>query len=157
MFSSKGEIIIPEDYDFYNVSQSKIFAVKNSKKYLLTVEDNNYSETEVFAGEFVKNKFNFGGFSKSNYQIFKNENKIGVISNKNTIAIPSEFDFITEIYSTGEFIVQKNKKYGIINGNNQILLELKYDSYKIIKEVVKFGINNQKTPKFYSVDFSKEK
>jgi len=157
MFSSKGEVIIPEDYDFYNVSQRKIFAVKNSKKYLLTIGDNNYSETEIFDGEFVKDKFNFGGFSKSNYQVFKKENKIGVINNKNKIAIPSEFDFITEIYSTGEFIVQKNKKYGIVNGDNQILLELKYDSYKIIKEVVKFGIKNEKASKFYSVDFSKEK
>lgn len=157
MFSSQGAIIIPEDYDFYNVSQNKIFAVKNSRKYLLTIGDNAYSETEIFAGEFVKDKFNFDGFSKSNYQIFKNENKFGVISNQNKIAIPSEFDFITEIYATGEFIVQKNKKYGIVNADNKILLELKYDSFKIIKEVIKFGIKNQKTPKFYPVDFSKEK
>ncbi|MCP2025716.1 hypothetical protein L1276_000856 [Flavobacterium sp. HSC-32F16] len=71
--------------------------------------------------------------------------------------IPSDFDFITEIYSTGEFIIQKSKKYGIVNADNQVLLELKYDTLKIIKEVVRFGIKNQKTIKFYSVDFSKEK
>lgn len=156
MFSSNGTITIPEDYEFYNISQNKIFAVKNAKKYLLVVADNDYTETEIFAGEFVKDKFNFGGFSKSNYQIFKNENKLGVISNENKIVIPSEFDSITEIYSTGEFIVQKNKKHGIVNANNQILLELKYDSFKIIKEVVEFEIKNQKTAKFYPVDFSKE-
>jgi len=157
MFSSKGTVIIPEDYEFYNVSQNKIFAVKNSKKYILTIGDNSYSETEVLHGDFVKNQFNLGGFSKSNFQIFKNENKLGVINNKNEIVLPPEFDFITEIYSTGEFIVQKNKKYGIVNADNQVLLELKYDSYKIIKEVVKFEIKNQKTAKFYPVDFSKEK
>ncbi|QOG01535.1 WG repeat-containing protein [Flavobacterium sp. MDT1-60] len=156
MFSSNGTIIIPEDYNFYNVSSNKIFAEKKSKKYLLTIEDSSYRETEIFVDEFVKEKFNFGGFSKSNYQIFKKENKIGVISNKNKIVIPSEFDFITEIYSTGEFIVQKNKKYGIVSGGNQVILELKYDNFKIIKEVVKFGIKNQKATKFYSVDFSKE-
>jgi hypothetical protein len=156
LFSSKGEIIIPEDYDFYNVAENKIFAVKNLKKYLLTIEDNTYSETEIFVDEFVKDKFNFGGISKSKYQIFKNENKIGVISNKNKIVIPSEFDSITEIYSTGEFIVQKNKKYGILSADNQVLLEPKYDSFQVIKEVVKFGIKNTKAIKYYSVDFSKE-
>ncbi|KIO52520.1 hypothetical protein IW18_11295 [Flavobacterium hibernum] len=156
VFSSNSAILIPEDYEFYNVSQNKIFAVKNSKKYLLTIADNGYNEIEIFAGEFVKDKFNFGEFSKSNYQIFKNENKLGVISNENKIVIPSEFDSINEIYSTGEFIVQKNKKYGIVNASNQVLLELKYDSFKIIKEVVKFEIKNQKTAKFYPVDFSKE-
>ncbi|PTS99900.1 hypothetical protein DBR27_13160, partial [Flavobacterium sp. HMWF030] len=103
VFSSNGAILIPEVYEFYNVSHNKIFAVKNSKKYLLTIADNGYNEVEIFAGEFVKNKFNFGGFSKSNYQIFKNENKLGVISNENKIVIPNEFDSITEIYSTGEF------------------------------------------------------
>ncbi|OIV41766.1 WG repeat-containing protein [Flavobacterium johnsoniae] len=156
MFSSNGAIIIPEDYEFYNVSPNKIFAVKNARKYLLAIGDNSYNETEVFAGEFVKDKFSFGGFSKSNYQIFKNENKFGIISNRNEIVVPAEFDFITEIYSTGEFIVQKNKKYGIVSSGNQVLLELKYDTFKIIKEVVKFEIKNQKTKKFYSVDFSKE-
>ena len=79
-----------------------------------------------------------------------------MISNENKIVIPNKFDSITEIYSTGEFIVQKNKKYGIVNSSNQVLLELKYDSFKIIKEVVKFEIKNQKTAKFYPVDFSKE-
>lgn len=156
VFSSNGTIIIPEDYEFFNVSQNKVFAVKNSKKYLLTIADNRYNEEEIFAGEFVKDKFNFGGFSKSNYQIFENKNKLGVISNENKIVIPSEFDSINEIYSTGEFIIKKNKKYGIVNASNQVLLELKYDSFKIIKEVVKFEIKNQKTAKFYPIDFSKE-
>lgn len=156
MFSSNGAIIIPEDYEFYNVSPNKIFAVKNAKEYLLSIGNNSYTETEISVGEFVKDKFSFGGFSKSNYQIFKKDNKLGVISNENKIVIPSEFDSITEIYSTGEFIVQKNKKYGIVNANNQVLLELKYDTFQIIKEVVKFGIKNQKTAKFYPVDFSKE-
>lgn len=155
MFSSKGMIIIPEEYEFYNVSENKIFALKNSKKYLLTIENSNYNETEMFVDEFVQDKFNFGGFSKNNYQIFKNKNSFGVISNENKIVIPSEFDFITEIYSTGEFIVQKNKKYGIVNIDNQVILEIKYDTFKTSKEVVKFGFKNQKTEKFYFVNFSK--
>ncbi|AOC97408.1 hypothetical protein BB050_04330 [Flavobacterium anhuiense] len=153
LFSAKGEIIIPEEYDFYSAAQNKIFAVKNSKKYLLTIENNNYTETEIFVDEFVKSNQYFRGFSKSNYQIFKDKNKFGVYSNKNKIAIPAEYDAVTEIYGTGEFVVKKNNKYGIVNSDNETQLELKYDSFQIIKEVVRFNIKNPKTSKFYSIKY----
>lgn len=153
LFSAKGEIIISEDYDFYSASQNKIFAIKKSKKYLLSVEANNYTETEIFVDEFVKDNSIFRGFSKSNYQIFKDKNKFGVFSNKNKIALPAEYDSITEIYSTGEFVVKKNNKYGIVSSDNQILLELKYDSFQIIKEAVRFNIKNPKTVKYHSVKY----
>jgi len=153
LFSAKGEIIIPEEYDFYSAAQNKIFAVKNSKKYLLTIENNNYTETEIFVDEFVKSNQYFRGFSKSNYQIFKDKNKFGVYSNKNKIAIPAEYDAVTEIYGTGEFVVKKNNKYGIVNSDNETQLELKYDSFQIIKEVVRFNIKNPKKSKFYSIKY----
>ena len=156
LFSAKGEIIIPEEYDFYSAAQNKIFAVKNSKKYLLTIENNNYTETEIFVDEFVKSNQYFRGFSKSNYQIFKDKNKFGVYSNKNKIAIPAEYDAVTEIYGTGEFFVKKNNKYGIVNSDNETQLELKYDSFQIIKEVVRFNIKNPKTSKFYSIKYPSE-
>ncbi|MET3029087.1 WG repeat-containing protein [Flavobacterium sp. UW10123] len=153
LFSVKGEIIIPEDYDFYSAAQNKIFAVKNSKKYILTIENNSYTETEIFVDGFVKNNSIFRGFSKSNYQIFKNKDKFGVYSNNNTIAIPAEYDVITEIYGTGEFVVKKNNKYGVVNSDNQIQLELKYDSFQIIKENVRFNIKNPKTVKYHPVKY----
>lgn len=153
LFSAKGEIIIPEDYDFYSAAQNKIFAVKNSKKYLLTVENNSFTETEIFVDEFVKSDLHFKGFSKSNFQIFKDKNKLGVFSNKNKITIPAAYDTITQIYGTGEFVVKKNNKYGVVNAENEIQLELKYDSFQIIKETVRFTIKNQKTPKFYPIKY----
>lgn len=152
LFSAEGQVIIPEEYDFYNAAQNKIFAVKDSKNYLLTVENKSFSEIEIPTGQFVlKKTFSFGGFSKSNYQIFKDKNKFGVFSNRNKIVIPAEYDAITEIYGTGEFIVKKNNKYGVVNSDNKILLELKYDSFQIIKESVRFKIKNQKIPKHYPV------
>lgn len=153
LFSAKGEIIIPEEYDFYSAAQNKIFAVKNAKKYLLTIENNNYTETEIFVDEFVKSNLYFSGFSNSNYQIFKDKNKFGVYSNQNKIAIPAEYDAITEIYGTGEFVVKKNNKYGVVNSDNQIQLELKYDSFEIIKENVRFNIKNPKTVKYHPIKY----
>lgn len=154
VFSALGKVIIPEEYEFYNIGENKIFAVKNAKEYLLSLENNTYTETEVLFGEFIKNKFNFSGFSKSRYQIFKAENKFGVIDNKNKLVIPAEYDFIQEIYATGEFIVKKNNKYGVINADNQIRLELKYDSYQHSKEYIGFKIKNQKAIKAYAINFS---
>ncbi|MFB9080046.1 WG repeat-containing protein [Flavobacterium procerum] len=156
LFSPNGQVVIPEDYDFYNSTRNKIFAVKDSKKYILTVENNSYTETEIFTGEFVKNEYSYIGFPKSNFQIFKDKKKFGVISNKNKIALPAEYDSIKEIYSTGEFVVSKNNKYGVVNSENQILLELKYDSFKIIKEYIRFGIKGQKKVTPYMVKFELE-
>ncbi|WP_165571329.1 WG repeat-containing protein [Flavobacterium reichenbachii] len=154
LYSEKGELIVPEDYEFYNGYKNRIFAVKNTKNYLLTIDNQKYSEIEFLAGEFVKERYFSNGISTSKYQIFKNLNEFGVVSNENKIVIPCGFSSIKQIYSTGEFIVQKNKKYGILNAENKLLLEMKYDTFQIIKEVVKFGIKNQKTPKFHSVNFN---
>lgn len=153
LFSADGQVIIPEDYEFYTAAQNKIFAVKNSKEYLLTVANNNYTETEIVVGEFIKEEFRFGGFKKSNYQVFNSKNKIGVLSNENKIVIPAEYDYIKEIYGTGEFVVKKNNKYGVLNSDSQILLELKYDSFQIIKEAVQFNIKKEKVSKYYPVKF----
>ena len=152
-YGENGELIVPESYSFYNGYGNKVFAVKNSKNYLLTLDGNHYSEIEILAGEFVQDRNFFIGIHKSKYQIFKNENKFGVISDENKIVIPCNFSAIEQIYSTGEFIVQKNKKYGIVNTNNEVLLDIKYDTFHLIKEIVKFEINNQKTPKVYFVNF----
>ncbi len=156
VFSVKGQIIVPENYNFYNASENKIFAEKDSKNYLLTIEDNNYTEKEILVDEFVKDEANFIEFSNSNYQVFKDKNCFGVLSNKNQTVIPAEYDYIKEVYATGEFIAKKNNKFGIINSANQILLELKFDSFEIIKEYVRFKIKNQKAIKFYDVNFAFE-
>ncbi|MEN2399883.1 WG repeat-containing protein [Flavobacterium sp. MC2016-06] len=155
LFSENGTLIIPEDYEFYNASKNKIFAVKNAKNYLIAIEDKKYAEIEVPADQFVKELFSWG-ISKSNYQIFKKGNKFGVMSNENKIVIPCEFDTIQNTYSTTEFIVKKNKKYGVINTKNEVLLEIKYDTFKTMKEVIKFDIKNKKETKYHSLNFSSE-
>lgn len=156
LFSEKGNRIISEDYEFYNISQNKIFAAKKDKKYLLTLVDNNYSEIEVPVDEFVKKGMFAIAFTKSNFQIFKNKGKFGVISNKNEIVIACEYDAIENIYSTSEFIVKKNKKFGIINSKNQITLDIKYDSFQFAKEYIKFEIKNQQAKKYYAVNNSRD-
>ena len=156
VFSENGDRIINEDYEFYNAAQNKIFATKNDKKYLLTLVDNSYSEIEIPVDEFTKKRLFSNGFSKSNFQIFKNGNKFGVISNKNEIVVACEYDAIENIYSTSEFVVKKNKKYGVVNARNQITLEIKYDSFQIIKEYIRFETKNPKTKKAYAVNNSSD-
>lgn len=156
LFSENGDRIISEDCEFYNVSPDKIFATKNNKKYLLTITGKTYSEIEIPVDEFAKNGPFSNGFAKSNFQIFKNGNKYGVISNKNEIVIACEYDAIKNIYSTSEFIVKKDNKYGVVKAKNEIKLEIKYDSYQIIKEYIRFEIKNPKTKKAYMINYSSD-
>lgn len=156
LFSENGDRIINEDYEFYNVSPDKIFATKNNKKYLLNITGKTYSEIEIPVDEFAKNGPFSNGFAKSNFQIFKNGNKYGVISNKNEIVIACEYDAIKNIYSTSEFIVKKDNKYGVVKAKNEIKLEIKYDSYQIIKEYIRFEIKNPKTKKAYMINYSSD-
>lgn len=156
VFSENGARIVNEDYEFYNVSQNKIFAIKNNKKYLLTLAGNSFSEVEIPVDEFAKKRLFWTGYSTSNFQIFKNENKYGVISNKNEIVVACEYDSIEYIYSTAEFVVKKNKKYGVVNAKNQITLEIKYDSFQIVKEYIRFETKNPKTKKAYFVKNSSD-
>lgn len=154
LFSEKGDSVIAEDYEFYNIAPNKIFAAKNNKRYLLTLADNNYSEIEIPVDEFVKPNYFSTGFTKSNFQIFKNGNKFGVINNKNEIVVSCEFDAIENLSSTSQFIVKKNKKYGVVNDKSEILLDIKYDSYSFMKEYIKFEIKNQKGKKYLSANYS---
>lgn len=156
LFSENGDRIISEDYEFYNVAPDKIFATKNNKKYLLTITGKTYSEIEIPVDEFAKNGPFSNGFAKSNFQIFKNGNKYGVISNKNEIVVACEYDAIKNIYSTSEFIVKKDNKYGVVKAKNEIKLEIKYDSYQIIKEYIRFDIKNPKTKKAYMINYSSD-
>lgn len=156
LFSENGDRIINEDYEFYNVSPDKIFATKNNKKYLLTITGKTYFEIEIPVDEFTKNGPFSNGFAKSNFQIFKNGNKYGVISNKNEIVVACEYDAIKNIYSTSEFIVKKDNKYGVVKAKNEIKLEIKYDSYQIIKEYIRFEIKNPKTKKAYMINYSSD-
>ncbi|KUJ59872.1 hypothetical protein AR687_21225 [Flavobacteriaceae bacterium CRH] len=156
LFSENGETIIKEDYEFYNASQNKIFASKNNKNYLLTLLDKTYSEIEIPVDKFVSEHLFVFGTGKSRYQIFKNGNKFGVISNENKIVIPCEFDSIKDSYSKTEFIAMKDKKYGIVNVKNQVMVDLKYDTYIVLKESIRFETKNQKEKKSYSFNFLAE-
>lgn len=156
LYSEKGNRIISEDYEFYTIFQNKIFATKNGTKYLITLADDTYSEIEIPVDEFVKKGQVFASLSKSNFQIFKNKNKFGVISSKNEIVVSCEFDAIEDIYSTSEFIVKKNNKYGVVNAKNEIVLAIKYDSFKRMKEYIRFENKNQKDKKNYALKYSSQ-
>lgn len=147
LFSEKGENIINEEYQFYNLFQDKIFATKKNKNYLITLSANQYAEVEIPVDEFVNDGQTFSLISHSKYQVFKKGNKMGVISNENKIVIPAEFEAITSI-SNGEFIVRKDNKYGIVNSQSQVVLAIKYDSYAVMKEYILFQIKNSKDEKY---------
>jgi uncharacterized Fe-S cluster-containing protein len=80
-----GTNVLKDEYQFYNNYDKTIFATANSKHFLISIEDDKFSQTEVF-DEFVKFK-NDKEFQSAN-QIVKTNGKFGVINYKSLMVIP---------------------------------------------------------------------
>ena len=119
---------------------------------MISIEDDKFSQSEVFVDEFVK--FNDDKeFPKSANQIVKTNGKFGVVNYKNLMVIPCIYELIESIYDTNEFIVRKNNKYGVVNSENKIVENIEYDAFQIIKETISFSKKNNKTKKYHSISF----
>jgi hypothetical protein len=152
LFLENGTNVLKDEYQFYNNYDKTIFATENNKHFLISIEDDKFSQTEVFVDEFVK--FNDDKeFPKSANQIVKTNGKFGVVNYKNLMVIPCIYELIESIYDTNEFIVRKNNKYGVVNSENKIVENIEYDAFQIIKETISFSKKNNKTKKYHSISF----
>jgi len=152
LFTQNGKTVLNEDYEFYNVFKNSIFATKNNKQFIIYLEGEKFTEKELLINKFVKNK-DVQELSISENQIFKSEDKFGVINSSNKIVIPSEYEFIENIYLSKEFVVEKNNKFGIVNSENKTVVEIEYDDYKKLKEVILFTKDSKKIKKYHEITF----
>jgi len=63
----------------------------------------------------------------TNYCLYKENEKYGVIDRSNNIIIPAEYDMIYNSHVEELFCVKKDDKKGIISSANQIILPVEYD------------------------------
>lgn len=152
LFLENGTNVLKDEYQFYNNYDKTIFATANSKHFLISIEDDKFSQTEVFVDEFVKFK-NDKEFPKSANQIVKTNGKFGVINYKSLMVIPCIYESIENIYDTNEFIVKKNNKYGVVNSENKLVENIEYDDFKIIKEYILFSKNNKNIKKNHGISY----
>ncbi|ELY1979473.1 WG repeat-containing protein [Flavobacterium psychrophilum] len=119
---------------------------------MINLEDEKFSEKEVFLDAFVKFKYE-QEFLKNANQIFKLKGKFGVINYKNIIVIPCKYQLIENIHDSNEFIVKKNNKYGVVNSENKIIENIDYDQFNILKESILFTKTNKRIKKYYEISY----
>lgn len=152
LYLENGEKVLNEEYTFYNDYKNTIFATKNNKPLLITIEGGKPGDIEVSADAFVEFSHD-GDEHEYGYQAFKSNGKYGVMDYKNNISIPAEYDFIENIYYSNEFIVKKNNKFGVINTDNKMVVEIEWDKYKWLHESILFTKENPTIQKYYDILF----
>lgn len=79
----------------------------------------------------------------------KNKNIYGVIDLKGNIVLESKYDNITYLPNTGDFLVESNKKVGIVSKNRETKVQIIYDSIQlmdsdaglyVVKKENKYGV-----------------
>ncbi len=77
------------------------------------------------------------------YYVVKQNKKYGVVDGKGTIIIPLEYDNISRDENYKSFIVTKGDKKGILDLNNNVILELKnYQSVATLNDYIGMALNN---------------
>ncbi|MDD3773118.1 MAG: WG repeat-containing protein [Weeksellaceae bacterium] len=152
IFDVKGNKILDNEYEFYNIYESNFFAGNDKGNFIISVKDNKVRFTEVNVDRFIPFENMFPVLEKSFYQIFEKDKKFGVLNIYNKVVIPNEYEETINIYDTEEFIVKKNGKYGIVNTNNEVVLDFQYNNFFIQKEVIYFDKNQ----KIHQVKFAKK-
>jgi len=148
LFSVEGKSILSEVYTFYNFFENRIFASKENKQLMISLKEDTFIEIELPVDEFVAH-CSERILPVSPYQIFKSEEKYGLINYEGNVIIPCEYEFMKNTYDSKEFIVQKNNKYGLVNSENIILVEIEYDDFVQQKRLL-FTKNDGKIKKYHN-------
>lgn len=86
-----------------------------------------YGYTEL-SSQFVNQKAIF----HNQLIVRKDKNKCGVIGIDGTVILEPKYDNITYLLNTGDFLVETNKKVGIMSANRETKVQIIYDSIELM-------------------------
>lgn len=93
--------------------------------YATRVLDYGYTE---LSSEFVNQKAILNNF----LVVLKDRNKYGVVRVDGTTILEPKYDNITYLINTGDFLVETNKKVGIMSTNRETKVQIIYDSIELM-------------------------
>lgn len=95
--------------------------------YTSKVLDYGYAELN---SEFVNQK----SILKNQLVVLKNKNKkqYGVIDVDGTVILEAKYDNITYLHNTGDFLVESDKKVGILSSSGETKVQIIYDSIELM-------------------------
>lgn len=143
VYNFNGENVLPESYRFYTIDGYKIFALRDTQRLILNIQnpektiilDNDITFVETMRHHTIGEKF---------YQIVKKRNKYGVINANNQIIVPINYEDVKSSQHWRYFIIRNNGKIGIINIDGDIVKEPVYDAIELRKEFILLKRKNQK-------------
>lgn len=137
----KNMWIIPFIYNSISEPKSNIFIASKAGKY--GIIDNKNTVIQDFVWDYIN------VYEDKNFAIVSFNRKYGVLNIlNNKIVVPVMYESIEWIYGYGKFKVQLNKKYNVINVDNQLQFKTWYDeinykekrNYFVVKVDNKMGV-----------------
>lgn len=148
----KGNIKIPLDYTSIEIKGKYIYATTADDRYVYDVEG---KKQDIDFDTIITSTEN------KNYNItIKNKNSkniYGVIDSNGNIIIPEEYLYLEYAYSDYFIVCGQNGKLGVINKDNNVVLDLKYDLVQKInnKNSIQTLDIESKTTSIYSSNMEK--
>lgn len=119
VIDTNGDIIVNTEYDELSFGGEYINATKNNELTILDLKGNEIKNSDIVSLTKTKDENYYIAIDKDNLYTVLDENKNNLLSNK--------YDYI-EYLGDEHFIVSQGKKSGIIDSENNVLLEIKYNS-----------------------------
>lgn len=110
--------------------------------YASKILDYGYTELD---NQFVNQK----AILKNQLVVLKDKNQYGVINVDGTTILEPKYDQITYLLNTGDFLVESNKKVGIMSANRETKVQIMYDNIEmmdsdtglyVVKQDNKYGV-----------------
>lgn len=135
-------VIIPEEYKFYSVTEKNIIGEKNGAFHLISGE--NFENYKQISGvDKIYEKWLVQNIDSSFLKISK-QDKFGVMNLSGRFIIEPQYEDIIVYYSALPFAAKKNGKWGLINEQNEIVKDFIYDQINFAKETIYLHLGNKK-------------
>ena len=135
-------VIVPEVYKFYSVTEKNILAEKDGAFYLISGENfENYKQIngidKIYEKWLVQN-------IDSSFLKISNQGKFGVMNLSGRLIIEPQYEDMVVYYSAIPFAAKKNGKWGLVNEKNEIVKDFIYDYINFAKETIYLHLGKKK-------------
>lgn len=119
LINKDGETVINIEYDDITFGGEYINAYLNNELIILDINGNEITNSEFISIKNTDDNNYYIAIDKEDLYTVLDENRNNILNDK--------YDYI-EYLGDGKFIVMKDRKNGVIDNNNNILIEIKYNS-----------------------------
>lgn len=136
VMNTNGDIIINTEYDELSFGGEYINAVKNNELTILDTNGNEIQNSNIVSLTKTKDGNYYIAIDKDNFYTVLDQNKNNLLNDN--------YDYI-EYLGDSHFIVSKDRKSGIIDSNNNVLLDIQYNSVISVHEADLIQAYNSET------------